>query len=80
MNLLRESIEEARRDVEHDLARAVSDRQERREQALQLTLFKMDQLALHVDKSHRVLNDLRTLRRLLFEEREARKVPAGTSA
>jgi len=32
-------------------------------------LYKLEQLEKHVKTSHRILNDLRTLRRLLFEER-----------
>jgi hypothetical protein len=79
MNLLSDSIEETRRDIELDLVRAAADHEERREQALQLTLFKMDQLSSHIDKSLRLLNDLRTLRRLLFGERETKGIPANMS-
>jgi hypothetical protein len=41
----------------------------RRKQALQLVSFNLSKLNSHITASRRVLNDLRTLRRLLLEER-----------
>jgi division protein CdvB (Snf7/Vps24/ESCRT-III family) len=38
-------------------------------EALGVALLKMNQLSTHMQKSRRILNDLRTLRRLLFQER-----------
>ena len=43
---------------------------ERRVQALQLVALNLNKLSSHVTKSRRILNDLRTLRRLLLEERK----------
>jgi hypothetical protein len=37
---------------------------------LNLALFKLTQLATQMHKSRRALNDLRSIRRLLFTERE----------
>ncbi len=68
--LLEESIAEAVRDVEAHLAEAKTDGDERRAHALNLAIYKMSQLATHTHKSRRLLNDLRTVRRLLFHERE----------
>jgi hypothetical protein len=69
--LLEESIQEAMSDVRNHLEEAGANQDRRRCDALRLALFKMNQLSTHMDKSRRVLNDLRTIRRLLFGERAA---------
>ena len=71
MVLLAASIEEAVRDVRGDRAVAVDEDEERRVQALDLALYKLKQLDMHVARSRRILNDLRAIRRLLFKERSA---------
>ncbi len=68
VELLCEAIDEARREVEQEGAQAQSDR---RQQALQLVSYNLAKLALHMGTSRRILNDLRTLRRLFFQERGA---------
>ena len=68
LELLGEAIEEARRDVEAEIAR---EQPERRQQALQLVSYNLAKLSLHMGTSRRILNDLRTLRRLLYQERGA---------
>ena len=78
--LLAQAIEEARRDVEADIALAMADRADRRRDALQLVLFNLAKLESHMNASRRILNDLRTLRRLLLDERalhEAARNGAG---
>ena len=67
--LLAEAIEEARRDVEAEIAVADTEEADRRKQALQLVAYNLAKLSLHVTSSRRILNDLRTLRRLLLAER-----------
>ncbi len=67
--MLSEAIAEAMADVESDIASAQSDHAERRKQALQLVSFNLSKLNSHIHSSRRILNDLRTLRRLLLEER-----------
>ncbi len=67
--LLEESIEDAVRDVKDHVQEAEADQDKRRTEALTLALYKMGQLASHTQKSRRILNDLRTIRRLLFHER-----------
>jgi hypothetical protein len=67
--LLAESLEEARRDVEEEIALAERDGAERRKQALLLVSYNLAKLNLHITSSRRILNDLRTLRRLLLAER-----------
>ena len=69
VRLLLEAIVEAKQEVDADLAAATGPRLERRLQALQLVQFKLDRLEHHLQSSGRLLNDLRTLRRLLLEER-----------
>jgi hypothetical protein len=69
--LLAETIEEARKDVEADIAQAIEDRAERRKEALQLISYNLAKLSFHMTTSRRILNDLRTLRRLLLSERTA---------
>jgi hypothetical protein len=66
VELLCEAIEEAQREVEQEIADPQS---ERRAQALQLVSYNLGKLAVHMGTSRRILNDLRTLRRLFFQER-----------
>jgi hypothetical protein len=68
--LLEESIQEAAEDVRGHLRQAEADHDERQVRALNLALFKLTQLATQMHKSRRALNDLRSIRRLLFTERE----------
>jgi len=66
MILLEQSIAEALSDVRLDLEQAAADNMDRRVAALTLAVYKMNQLSTHVHKSRRILNDLRTIRRLLL--------------
>lgn len=67
--LLAEALNEARRDVESEIAAAERDGAERRKQALLLVSYNLAKLNLHITTSRRILNDLRSLRRLLLAER-----------
>lgn len=67
--LLEESVEEAIQDVHRHLDEAKADGDERRVEALNLALLKLSQLSSQMRRSRRAMNDLRTIRRLLFEER-----------
>jgi hypothetical protein len=75
--LLAEAIAEARLDVNSDVALAVAEGADRRRDALQLVLYKLNRLESHMNASRRILNDLRTLRRLLLEEREQKQQAAA---
>jgi hypothetical protein len=68
--LLVESVNEAREDLASEAALASAAGEGRREQAIQLATYKLSQLRQHLTTSHRLLNDLRTIRRLLFAERQ----------
>ena len=72
--MLAEALEEARRDVEAEIAAAEDDRADRRKEALLLASYNLAKLNLHITASRRILNDLRMLRRLLLAERG---LPAG---
>lgn len=67
--LLAEAVQEARTEVEADIADAALEGAGRRQQALLLVSHNLDKLSVHITKSRRILNDLRTLRRLLLAER-----------
>jgi hypothetical protein len=74
VRLLGEAISEAKGEIAADLGTAALAKSQRRLQALQIVQFKLDKLEQHLKTSSRLLNDLRTLRRLLLDERPA---PAG---
>jgi hypothetical protein len=69
--LLAETVAEAKRELERDVQRESASNVSRRLDALRIALYSLGKLELHVNRTSRILNDLRTLRRLLFEERES---------
>jgi len=69
VRLLVEAIAEAKGEIETDLGEAAEAKSDRRVQALRIVQFKLDKLEQHLQSSSRLLNDLRTLRRLLLDER-----------
>src|ERR1035437_4405979 len=69
VRMLAESVNEARRDVEEEIAAAEHDRADRRKEALLLVSYSLAKLNLDITTSRRILNDLRSLRRLLLAER-----------
>jgi len=70
VNHLLEATREAQDQIESEILRAANPQLARRKQALQLVNYKLDKLSSHIAASRRILNDLRTLRRLLLEERK----------
>ena len=82
--LLAEALDEARREVEAEIALAEKESAERRKEALLLVSYSLAKLNLHITASRRLLNNLRTLRRLLLAERglpdsREKEVAAGES-
>lgn len=71
--LFQTAIAETLGDVQREVEAAREMREERRLEALLLVVHKLEKLDFHVGRSRRLLNDLRTLRRLLFDERDTRK-------
>src|SRR5688572_24219130 len=77
VGLLREAVQKANDAVGEQAARADSEGASRRIEALHLVTYKLDRLAGHVNASHRLLQDLRTLRRLLRGERQGLEEEPG---
>jgi hypothetical protein len=77
VSLLAEAVKEAITEVEADIALAAVGR---RKEALQLVHFNLTKLASHITSSRRILNDLRTLRRLLLDERRLEAAVRSASA
>jgi hypothetical protein len=80
VRLLVEAIAEAKKEIAADLAAAAQPKPERRLDALRIVHFKLDKLEQHLNTSSRLLNDLRTLRRLLLEERPETTAAGKNSA
>jgi hypothetical protein len=72
VTLLAETVREAKREVEADVQRESTAEFPRRLDALRTALYSMEKLETHMNQSGRILNDLRSLRRLLFDERTAK--------
>ena len=68
IQLLRDVIADARKEIATDVAAAATNGA-RRLDALRLVEYKLTKLEQHLQSSSRLLNDLRTMRRLLLEER-----------
>lgn len=77
VRLLADTIHEVMSEVEADIEIARLSGAPRRVEALQLVQFKVGKLNEHMTSSCRILNDLRTLRRLLLDEREHRVIGAA---
>jgi hypothetical protein len=76
--LLSENVAEAQQELDLDIQRESGTNTSRRLDALRMARYNLEKLELHLSRSTRILNDLRTLRRLLFEERESKpavKIP-----
>ena len=72
LKLLDEVLEEVQATTEEELKRIVlADTMviSRGVEAIHLLSFKIEQLRHHIKASSRILNDLRTMRRLLLRER-----------
>jgi len=68
VRLLAEAIREAKQEIENDIT-VEKPKSDRHLEALRLVQYKLDRLDQHLRGTSRVLNDLRSLRRLLLEER-----------
>jgi hypothetical protein len=69
MDILAETTLEVLKDLNDDRQSALVDGETRRAQAIDLAIFKLKTLNCHIHKSRRALNDLRTIRRLILNER-----------
>ncbi|NWG01789.1 MAG: hypothetical protein HXY44_02900 [Syntrophaceae bacterium] len=73
VELLIEAIEESRRDVDEEIVLAEGNRSGRTQRALQLVSANLAKLNQHMTASRRILTHLKTLRRLLLQERRLAK-------
>jgi hypothetical protein len=71
MNVLAETVLEAMKELSREHQQAMEEGAGRRADAIDLARFKLKMLCCYVHKSRRALNDLRTIRRLILNEREA---------
>lgn len=79
IKLLVETVAEAKRDIDDQVTAATDQMSHRRVQALRMVQFNLEKLERHLTLSSRTLNDLRTLRRLLLEERQTAKATSPES-
>jgi len=75
VELLIEAIEESRRDVDADIALSEANRSGRSKKALQLVSANLAKLSECMTRARRILSHLRTLRRLLLQERRLNNTP-----
>lgn len=83
VTLLAAAVSQAKVDLQVDVdGEAASADGSRRVDALRMALYNVEKLEVHLNRSGRILNDLRTLRRLLFEERAvaARSEPRSVAS
>jgi hypothetical protein len=67
--LLTQTVLEAKQDITIDIEGRSNTGPVRHVEALQMIYYNLEKLERHVKMSRRILNDLRTLRRLLHQER-----------
>lgn len=70
VKLLVDVVREVRSDLENSASGGEFSRSSRGQDAIHLALYNLDKLQHHMRASSRILNDLRSIRRLLFEERQ----------
>ncbi len=75
VTLLCATIAETSRDLEDDIRQATAEKAARRLEALRMVGYKLERLQQHLQAARQLLNDLRTLRRLLLGERGHRAPP-----
>jgi hypothetical protein len=68
--LLAKAVREAKQELEALVEREPASEVSRRMDALRISLYSVSKLEIHMHHSSRILNDLRTLRRLMLAERE----------
>jgi hypothetical protein len=70
--LLSQTVMEAKADTEADIDAKANGQPGRQVEALRMVSYNLEKLDRHLKVSRRILNDLRTLRRLLHRERPSR--------
>jgi hypothetical protein len=72
--LLAQTVLEAKKDNDIDIDSRATTESPRHVEALRMISYNLEKLERHVKMSRRILNDLRTLRRLLHQERQSPKI------
>jgi phospholipid N-methyltransferase len=80
MKILAETILDSMKDLNADQQAAAQDGEPRRAQAIELAIFKLKTLNCHIHKSRIILNDLRTVRRLILNERQPKERAMAATA
>jgi hypothetical protein len=80
MKVLADTILDSMKDLNRDQQIALQDDQPRQAQAIDLAIFKLKTLSCHVHKSRIILNDLRTVRRLILNERQPKERAAAAGS
>ena len=70
VNLLGEVVADAKTNLDAGLDEETLSQFPRQRDALRLASYNLQKLGIHMGASSRILNDLRSIRRLLFHERE----------
>jgi len=82
--ILAEAVADAKRDidaqVQGEVQRTAGAQSSRHLDALRVVYYSVEKLEFHTNCSRRILNDLRSLRRLLFEERATAATPVKPAA
>ena len=73
MKVLADTILDSMKDLSADQQEAVQVGEPRRAQGIELAIFKLKTLNRYIYKSRIVLNDLRTVRRLILNERQPKE-------
>jgi len=79
VSLLAQAVRESLLEVEADIALAGADGADRRKEALQIVHLNLRKLTSNMTAASRILNDLRTLRRLLLDERSLKAASVRSS-
>jgi hypothetical protein len=80
ITMLSEVIAEAKLEVEEHIQQESGSDATRSRDALRIAHYNLVKLETHVSSSRRILNDLRSLRRLLFSERGSAAQSSGPVA
>lgn len=70
VRLLTEVLSDVRNELANETSSQPGAQFPRRLDAMRLALYNLEKLQVHMKSSSRILNDLRSLRRLLLEERQ----------
>ena len=75
VQLLYTTLADTKKELSGDVDREPTGGPNRRRDALLVAAYNVERLEYHLTRSARLLNDLRTIRRLLLEERTKRPAP-----